>query len=156
MASLGILNLKFIDKNFGANNPKAEQTSREKVGRNYYGKIIPFAYTDFLGILGFFKYLMILIIGFFKPIYREVRKSDMRIVAHKSAALAAQTFMISMASEGLDTCPMEGIDTKRIKRLLSLPYGAEINMVISCGYRTKDGVYAPRFRVPFKEVYKKW
>ena len=147
-------NLKFIDKNFGANNLKSEQSSREKVARNYYGKIIPFAYADFFGILGFFKYLMILVIGLFKPIYREVRKSDMRIVAHKTCGLAAQNFMISMAAEGYDTCPMEGSDTWRVKKLLGLPFGAEINMIVSCGIRTEKGIYGERFRIPFKEVYR--
>ena len=98
-------NLKFIDKNFGANNQKAMQTKREKVARNYYEKIIPFAYVDFLGVLGFLKYIMILVIGLFKPIYREVRNSDMRIVTHKTCGLAAENFMLSMAAEGYDTCP---------------------------------------------------
>ena len=147
-------NLKFIDKNFGANNPKKEQSSREKTARNYYGKIIPFAYADFLGILGFLKFIMVTVIGFFKPIYRQVRKSDMRIVAHKTCGLAAENFMISMASEGYDTCPMEGSDTLRVKNLLGLPFGAEINMIVSCGIREPKGVYGERFRIPFNEIYK--
>ncbi len=147
-------NLKFIDSNFGANNPKSEQTSREKTARNYYGKIIPFAYADFLGILGFVKFIMVSIIGFFKPIYRQVRQSDMRIVAHKTCGLAAENFMISMAAQGYDTCPMEGSDTLRVKNLLGLPYGAEINMIVSCGIRDEKGVYGERFRIPFEEVYK--
>ena len=33
----------------------------------------------------------------------EVRQSDMRIVAHKSTALAAQSFMLSLAAKGYDT-----------------------------------------------------
>lgn len=147
-------NLKFIDKNFRANNPKEKQTSREKTARNYYGKIIPFAYADFLGILGFLKFIMVTIIGFFKPIYRQVRKSDMRIVAHKTCGLAAENFMISMAAEGYDTCPMEGSDTLRVKNLLGLPSGAEINMIVSCGIRDPKGVYGERFRIPFQEIYK--
>jgi nitroreductase len=147
-------NLAFMDKNFGANNAKAKQSKREKVARNYYGKIIPFAYADFLGILGFLKYIMILVIGLFKPIYREVRQSDMRIVAHKTCGLAAQNFMISMAAAGYDTCPMEGSDTWRVKRSLGLPSGAEINMIVSCGIRKPEGVYGDRFRIPFEEVYK--
>ncbi|WP_026775461.1 nitroreductase family protein [Polaribacter sp. Hel_I_88] len=146
-------NLRFIDSNFGANNPKTEQTKREKTARSYYGKIIPFAYADFLGILGYLKYMMVSIIGLFKPIYRQVRKSDMRIVAHKTCALAAQNFMISMAAEGYDTCPMEGSDTLRVKKLLGLPFGAEINMIVSCGIRKPEGVYGERFRIPFKDVY---
>ena len=147
-------NLKMVDDIFGKNNPKSEQTSREKVARNYYGKIIPFAYADFFGILGFLKYLMVIITGLFKPMYREVRNSDMRIVAHKSCGLAAQNFMISMAAKGYDTCPMEGSDTWRVKKLLKLPFSAEINMIVSCGIRKPEGVYGERFRIPFEEVYK--
>ena len=79
-------NLYYLDTVFGKNNPKPEQSSREKVGRNYYGKLIPFVYGDFLGIFGWLKYIMILITGLFKPIYREVRNKDMRIVAHKTAS----------------------------------------------------------------------
>ncbi len=146
-------NLKMLDTVFPP-KPKKEQSRREKVSRNYYGKIIPFAYRDFLGIFGLFKYLIILITGLFRPIYREVRKSDMRVVVHKTAALAAQNFMISMAAEGYDTCPMEGSDTWRVKRILHLPVGAEINMIISCGIRKPEGVYGERFRVPFEEVYR--
>ncbi|MFT4575198.1 MAG: nitroreductase [Polaribacter sp.] len=147
-------NLSFMDSVFGKNTPKSEQSSREKVARNYYEKIIPFAYADFLGILGWLKYVLIICIGFFKPIYREVRQKDMRIVAHKSTGLAAQNFMTSMAAIGYDTCPMEGSDTWRVKRLLGLPFGAEINMIVSCGIRTEKGVYGERFRIPFSEVYK--
>ncbi len=79
----------------------------------------------------------------------------MRIVAHKSAGLAAQNFMISLAAIGYDTCPMEGSDTTRVKKILDLPWGAEISMVIGCGVRDEKGVYGPRFRVPFEEVYRK-
>ncbi|MGB0880648.1 MAG: nitroreductase family protein [Polaribacter sp.] len=145
-------NLKMIDNLFPP-KPKGEQSEKEKMSRNYYEKIIPFAYTEFLGILGFFKYIMVLIIGLFKPIYREVRNSDMRIVAHKTCALAAENFMISMAAKGYDTCPMEGSDTWRVKKLLGLPFGAEINMIVSCGIRKPEGVYGERFRIPFEEVY---
>ena len=134
--------------------PKSERSGREKMARNYYGKLIPFTYADFYGIFGWFKYLMILIVGLFKPMYREVRDKDMRIVVHKTAALAAQNFMISMASIGYDTCPMEGSDTWRVKSVLGLPTGASINMIISCGIRKSEGVYGERFRIPFDNVYK--
>ena len=147
-------NLSHMDNTFGKDNPKSEQSSREKFARNYYEKIMPFAYFDFLGIAGFFKYIMILITGLFKLIYREVRSSDMRVVAHKTCGLAAQTFMLSMAAEGYDTCPMEGSDTWRVKRLLNIPRSAEINMIVSCGIRKPEGVYGERFRVPFEDIYK--
>jgi hypothetical protein len=42
----------------------------------------------------------------------------------------------------------------RVKQILDLPRGSEINMIIGCGIRDDAGVYGPRFRVPFDEVYK--
>lgn len=146
-------NLNMIDSVYPS-KPKSEQGRREKGLRTYYGKLIPFAYSDFLGIFGLLKYLMVLITGLFKPMYREVRRSDMRVVVHKTAALAAENFMISMAAEGYDTCPMEGSDTWRVKKVLGLSFGSEINMIISCGIRKSEGVYGERFRIPFEEVYK--
>lgn len=132
-----------------------KEMDRKKMAVNYYQKLIPTVYIDFFGILGAIKYWIFQIIGLFRPVYRQTRWSDMRVVAHKSAALAAQNFMISMAAVGYDTCPMEGSDTLRIKKILNLPRGSEINMVIGCGIRKPEGVYGERFRVPFEEVYTK-
>lgn len=129
------------------------EVRRKKMVFNYYQKVIPTLYSDFLGIFGALKYWLFQLLGVFRPVYRQTRWSDLRIVAHKSAALAAQNFMISMAAVGYDTCPMEGSDTLRIKKILKLPRGAEINMVIGCGIRKPEGVYGKRFRVPFEEVY---
>lgn len=134
---------------------KNERSKRAKFAFTYYKTIIPVSYADFLGIFGYIKFGFYWLIGLFRPIYRQARNSDMRIVAHKSAGLAAQTFMLAMADINYDTCPMEGIDSLRIKRLLKLPHGAEINMVVSCGIRKPEGVYGERFRIPFEEVYKK-
>ena len=131
------------------------QLKRKQMALNYYKKLIPTVYFDWLGIFGLIKYIVFQVIGLFKPIYRQSRLSDMRIVAHKSAGLAAQNFMISMAAIGYDTCPMEGSDTLRVKKILNINSNAEINMVISCGIREDHGVYGPRFRVPFESVYKK-
>jgi len=147
-------NIGFLEKSYGDRNPE-DYSKREKFALNYYQKLIPSIYTDFLGILGWLKYIIFQIIGLFRPTYKQVRNSDMRIVAHKSAGLAAQNFMISMAAIGYDTCPMEGSDTGKVKRILNLPNKAEINMVIGCGIRDENGIYGPRFRVPFEEVYKK-
>jgi nitroreductase len=63
--------------------------------------------------------------------------------------------MLSIAAEGLHSCPMEGFDKKRVKRLLKLPIGAEVNMIISVGKGTEKGVWGPRYRVPFDEVVKR-
>ncbi len=147
-------NREFLKKGIGDKKP-SEYSKREKFALGYYAKVIPAIYTEFFGIIGWMQYLLFSAIGIFRPVYRQVRRSDMRIVAHKSAGLAAQNFMISMAAIGYDTCPMEGSDTLRIKKILGLPFGAEITMTIGCGIRDEKGIYGPRFRVPFEEVYKK-
>ena len=92
--------------------------------------------------------------GLNKPFFRLGGLASQRITAHKSCALAAQTFMLSISAEGFHTCPMEGSDTWRVKKVLNLPRGAEINMIVSCGIRKPEGVYGERFRIPFEEVYK--
>lgn len=144
-------NLTFLKQQF--EQQEVRNAKREKMANNYYTKIIPTLYTDFLGILGVLKRVLATIQGISKPMYRQVLQSDLDIVAHKSTALAAQNFMISMAANDYDTCPMEGFDSKRVKAILGLPSSAMITMVISCGIRGKGGVYGPQFRVPFNQVY---
>ena len=146
-------NLKFLNIQFDKPNLSSQLLRRKKQVNNYYKKIIPSIYTDMFGILGLIKFVVFHIIGLFRPIYRQSRLSDMRIVAHKSTALAAQNFMISMAAINYDTCPMEGFDSLRVKKILNLPSDAEITMIISCGIREEKGVYGPQFRVPFEQVY---
>lgn len=147
-------NIDFLNIAFDKPDLEERLQKRKKMALNYYKKLMPLTYFDVLGIFGMLKYLAFQVVGLFRPIYRQARLSDMRIVAHKSAGLAAQNFMIGMAAIGYDTCPMEGSDTLRVKRILGIPWRAEINMIISCGLRDDKGIYGPRFRVPFEEVYK--
>jgi nitroreductase len=88
-----------------------------------------------------------------KPIYRQARQSDMRIVAHKSAGLAAQNFMISMAVIMILAQWKDLIH--RIKKILHLPANTEINMILSCGIRDAQGIYGERFRIPLKVYFKR-
>ena len=145
-------NLNFILNKFKGLDDK-KSIRKKKNAINYYKLLIPALYGNFLRITGFLKYINVSIIGFFRPMYREVTSSDLRVVVHKSAALAAQNFMLSMSSSGYDTCPMEGFDSVRVKKILNLSSSAEINMIIGCGIRSEKGVYSEQFRVPFKEVY---
>ena len=148
--------LDFERGNIERNSPKERQAKRIKDRELYYGIVMPFFYARFFGILGLFRKLLANVISIFRPMMLEVSENDVRVVAHKSCALAAQTFMIAMANEGYDTCPLEGLDTRRLKRILKLPYGAEINMVIPCGIRDGNkGIWGERCRVPFEEVYHK-
>ena len=140
--------------NVRKNSPEQKQTKRVKRWEMYYGKIIPFLYARFFGLLGIFRFLFVNVVGLFRPITYSVTENDVRVVVHKTCALAAQTFMLAMANEGYDTCPMEGFDGRKVKRLLNLPWGSEVNMVVSCGIRDEGGVWGDRMRVPFEEVYK--
>ena len=142
-------NQKIIEKAYEGRDDK--QATR---ALKYYSKLIPLLYrNDVLGITTLGKKIVSWFVGLKKPMVREVGKNDIRVVVHKSAALAAMTFMYAMKAEGYDTCPMEGMDSKRIKKLLKLPNAAQINMVISCGKGLPEGIYGERTRVPFEEVY---
>lgn len=147
--------LEFERGNILRNSPADRQQNRIKGREMYYGKMIPFLYARFFGLLGLFRKLLTGSISIFRPMFTNTTEADQRIVVHKSCALAAQTFMIAMANEGYDTCPLEGFDSRRVKKLLNLPCAAEVNMVISCGYRNGDkGIWGERFRVPFEDQYK--
>lgn len=118
----------------------------------YWEKLVPAIYRSGLGFFDAFKWVMAQATGLVRPMSREVTSGAMRVSAHRSVALAAMTFMYSMAAEGYDSCPMEGHDSARVKRLLGLPRSAEISMVIAVGVRTEKGVYGPRLRIPLEDV----
>ena len=125
----------------------------QKRGLDYYKRLVPIVYMDDgLGIFSVLRKSVSFVLGITRPFYRLGGKAEQRIVVHKSCALAAQTFMLSVAAEGLHSCPMEGFDKNRIKKLLELPRGAEINMIVSVGKGTEKGVWGPRFRIPYNEV----
>ncbi|MCE2712218.1 MAG: nitroreductase family protein [Cryomorphaceae bacterium] len=130
-----------------------EPSKLQKGGLNYYGKIMPLLYkNDIFGFFSLVRRSISFFMGLRKPFFRTGGTANQRIMAHKSCALAAQTFMLSIAAEGFHSCPMEGFDEKRVKRALNLPRGAEINMIISVGLGTEEGIWGDRFRVPYEEV----
>ena len=117
---------------------------------SYYERLVPLAYgRGPLGTLNLFKRLYFWLKGLSGVTPREPKSfSDLRVWAHKSAALAAENFMLAIRAQGFDTCPMEGHDSLRVRRLLQLPKGAEVNMVIGVGRRAQAGIYGPRLRLP--------
>ncbi len=130
----------------------ATTPSQDKL-MTYYGKLMPLAYgTDKFGFLSLLRRSLSGLIGAFRPMTRMKGRADQRITVHKSCALAAQTFMLSIAAEGFESCPMEGFDAVRVKQALGLPKMAEVNMIISVGKGTEAGIWGERHRVPFEEV----
>lgn len=143
-------NLENLKKQFEGK----ELTSRDKRAFDYYGKLMPLFYqNNFLGLNTIIRFLIVLyhkIIG--KPIIHLITHADQRVSLHKTCALAAQTFMLGMKSDGYDTCPMEGFDEAMVKNILGLPSVAEICMVIACGRGKQEGIYSERTRVENDEV----
>lgn len=134
-------------------NIQGEPSKMEKRGLQYYGKLMPLIYrSDIFGINTLIRKSICFWMGLRKPFMRFGGKADQRVMTHKSCALAAQTFMLSIAAEGLESCPMEGFDSKRVIKELNLPSGAEINMIVSVGKGTEEGIWGERFRVPYEEV----
>jgi nitroreductase len=115
----------------------------------YYRRLIPLFYvTGPFGLLGPLKHFFSRIASLFKPTPNLMSRGDLRVMAHKSTALAAATFMLAMRSEGFDTCPMEGFDPWRAKALLDLPRGAEVNMFLAVGKRSDKGLWWDRTLMP--------
>lgn len=115
---------------------------------NYYKYIVPLAYSQgIFGLFGFLKKIIIFIRGLKKPIPREpTSKSEMITWATKSASLACENLILALRAYSFDSCPMEGFDAKRVKKILNLPKGAHITMVIGAGKRAQHGIYGPQIR----------
>ena len=119
---------------------------------NYYNKLIPFAYYhDRFGIAGLIKriiFVFINIVGYFKPVPRgPIYKHELFETVTKTTALACQNFMMSLVAEGFDSCPMEGFDEKRVKKILDLNWQCRVVMIFGVGEAAKDGIYSDRFRI---------
>ena len=120
-----------------------------KSQRRYWGTLIPWMYRqDPLGLFGGFKRTISRIVSLFRPTPSLYSKSDLRAMAHKSTALAAATFMLALRAEGYDTCPIEGFDPWRAKKVLQLRRGAEVCMFLAVGKRTDKAIWWDRILVP--------
>lgn len=147
--------LEFEMENIKRHSPPERWENRIKGKQAYYGKLMPFVYRRCFGLLGFLRKALAYLTHLKRPIVVNVSETDMRITAHKSCALVAQTFMLAMAEQQYDTCPLEGFDSLRVKKILNLPSGAEINMIVVCGVRKEHrGIWGDRYRVSFEQVYR--
>jgi nitroreductase len=69
--------------------------------------------------------------------------------AARSAIYAAQTLLLATAARGLDACPMEGFSARKVARLLGLPRGHVVPLVVAIGHRAGNARIEPRWRLPF-------
>lgn len=116
--------------NIERNSPPEKHAKRIKASEMYYGRMLPFLYSRCFGLFGAFRVALAWCIGLFRPVMRDLSEYD--------------------------TCPLEGLDSRMVKRILKLPRGAEINMIVVCGIRKPGrGIWGERFRLPFEEVYRR-
>ena len=120
-----------------------------KSQQRYWGTLIPFIYRqDPLGVFGWIKRTTSRLASLFRPVPSFQSRGDVRVMAHKSTALAAATFMLALRAEGFDACPIEGFDPWRARKLLRLRAGAEVCMFLPIGRRTDKAVWWDRILVP--------
>ena len=79
------------------------------------------------------------------PVFRQ----DLLKWATKSTSLACENLMIAAEALGLNTCPMEGFDGRRLSRFLGLSTRYhEIVMVIAIGKKSPAYTEPPQWRRP--------
>lgn len=121
-----------------------------KIARTYYETLAPIMYTQgIVGEVGLIKRAIFAAIGAFRPMLRgPASRADMRVWAVKSTALAAENLMLAFRAHGYDTCPMEGFDESRARRLLKIPRDGIITMILAAGKAAPGGIYQEQFRFP--------
>jgi len=55
----------------------------------------------------------------------------------RSCGIAAQTLMLTAKAMGYDTCPMVGFDSDAVAKLINLPSGYVVSMMVAIGKATK-------------------
>jgi nitroreductase len=102
------------------------------------------------GIFGAVKWAIFRLVNLWKtmgmpPVFRQ----DLFKWAMKSTSLACENLMIAAEALGLNTCPMEGFDGRRLSRFLGLSTRYhEIVMVIAIGKKSAACAETPQWRRP--------
>ncbi len=89
---------------------------------------------------------MVPMIGGFYATNDQLKRDE----AIRSASLASMSLMLMARSMGLDTCPMIGIDPKKVAALIELPDDHIPVMLITLGKAATEG--RPSSRLPVNEV----
>lgn len=120
--------------------PRAVELFYKRIAKMQY-------YQGPLGSFGLLKKLAYGTLGLFRPVPRgPYSPAELQTWAVKSTALAAENLMLALRAHGYDSCPMEGMDEVRVKKLLGLPRGAIVVMVLAAGRRGDRAIYNSRYR----------
>lgn len=128
------------------------QEKAPKLAKDYYQKLVPIYYRQGpLGILGFIKRLLFSAAGLVRPVPRfPFSHADMKLWATKSTALACENLMLALRAHGYDSCPLEGFDESRVRKILKLRGKTSIVMIVAAGKRAPGGIYGTQFRFDSK------
>lgn len=104
------------------------------------------------GLFAALKWLVFRLLNFWKPIgMPPLSRQAIFKWAVKGTSLACQNLMIAAEALGLNTCPMEGFDARRLSKFLGLsPKVHEIVMVIAIGKKSPRHVDQPQWRRPLE------
>ena len=102
------------------------------------------------GIFGAVKWGMFRLLNMWKVMgMPPVSRKDLFKWATKSTSLACENLIIASESLGINTCPMEGFDGRRLAKFLGLsPRDHEIVMVVAMGKKSRTYVELPQWRRP--------
>jgi nitroreductase len=105
-------------------------------------------------LLGALKWLVFRAVNLFKMVgMPPVTRQGLFKWATKSTSLACQNLLIAAESLGLNTCPMEGFDSRRLSRFLHLDSrNQEIVMVIAIGKKSPRHIDQPQWRRPLEST----
>ncbi|MDX1497858.1 MAG: nitroreductase family protein [Salinisphaeraceae bacterium] len=124
------------------------EESIPRVVEDYYTKAAMVHYGQIpLDPMGRIKKLFRNIMGLTRPAPRWPNsQADMKLWACKSTALAAENLMLAFRAHGFDSCPMEGFDEARLRRIVQLPRDGFVVMVVAAGRRADNGIYHDQIR----------
>ena len=104
------------------------------------------------GIFGAVKWVAFRLLNLCKVMgMPPTSRHDLFKWATKGTSLACENLMIAAEGVGINTCPMEGFDSRRLSKYLELSArDHEIVMVIAMGKKAKTYVEPPQWRRPLE------
>ncbi len=114
---------------------------------NYLRRIIKAVFgREFFGVGNFFRWAGMRSMSFFRPM-PMVPLGDIGFAGYgwKQTALAAQNFMLAASAHGLDTCPMEGLDERWVRKAVGLPGHFSVPLIVPVGRTPEPSKLSPRF-----------
>ncbi|MCC5828530.1 MAG: nitroreductase family protein [Phycisphaeraceae bacterium] len=137
------------DMEIGGINAQYEQILRKYVGIGFS--------PGPLGIGRLIKSLLFPLLRYFAPV-PSLPVIETRYWLAKQAALCAMNFMLAAKAAGLETCPMEGFDDRRVRRVLGLPAHIQPILVVPVGYAPPDHTPPAKSRLPVDRLVhrEKW